>query len=228
MEWSLIIFAYNEGPTLEKVAIQCHTFLENNAHLNSEIILIDDGSTDQTEEITVKLLKRLPNLKVLRHPKNRGIGAALRSGYEMASKTYICAIPGDGQFDVMELTQIPPFSKNVFYAFYRRDKQYSLFRKVLTFINAEMNRYMLKVYLKDVNWIKVYRLDQLRKAGISLESSLIETELASKLLRSGVVAKELPSEYLTREAGQPKGGNLKTLSQAVGELWKLYFSRKRL
>jgi len=223
MEWSLIVFAYNEGPTLEHVIRQCQHFLDQHAHSHSEIVLIDDGSTDNTAEMAARLSEELKALRVVRHPANRGIGAALRSGYENASRTYVCAVPGDGQFDIMELRQVPAFPEKEFYAFYRRDKRYNIFRKSLTAINAGMNRYLLGMQLRDVNWIKVYRLDQLKQAGISLESSLIETELASKLHRAGVRAIELPSEYLPREAGSPKGGSWKTLSQAFKEVGRLYF-----
>lgn len=226
MDWSLIIFAYNEGPTLEHVIRQCHQFLNQHAHPHSEIILIDDGSTDNTQEITVKLSKEIKALRIIRHPVNQGIGAALRSGYHAATHTYICAVPGDGQFDVGELKQVPPFEKDSFYSFYRVEKSgYSWMRNLLSLTNHFMNAQFLKVKIRDVNWIKVYRIDQLNMMNLSLSSSLIETEISYKLIKSGTHVVQLPSIYLPRVAGVSKGGSTQTMIQALREVASLYLKK---
>lgn len=226
MDWSLIVFSYNEGATIEKVLKDCHDFLHESGSNDSEIILVDDGSTDYTAEVCTRLQPTMKGLRIIRHEYNMGIGQALRSGYEAAKCTYICAIPGDGQFDVRELMQIPPFESSVFYSFYRVEKiGYSNFRKLLTKANQFLNARILKIAIKDVNWIKVFRKDQLGKTGVSLKSSLIETEISYKLIQSGIRLEELPSVYLPRRAGLPKGGSAKTMLQALRELTRLYLKR---
>lgn len=226
MDWSLIVFAYNEEATLEKVVNQCKDFIKQSGSHDAEVIIVDDGSTDGTPDICRQLGKNANGIRVIRHEKNLGIGAALRSGYDAASKTYVCAIPADGQFDVRELLQIPAFESSVFYSFYRVEKTgYNNFRKLLTKANQFLNAIILKVAIKDVNWIKVFRRDQLLKAGISLSSSLIETEICYKLIKSGIRLEELPSVYLPRRAGLPKGGSTKTMMQALRELSRLYLKK---
>jgi glycosyltransferase involved in cell wall biosynthesis len=218
MRWSIIIFCYNEQTALATVIQSALQFIRHPERADSEIILVDDGSTDGSSAICVQATAQHPEVHLIRHPHNRGIGAALKSGYDTASKDWVCAIPGDGQFDVFELVGIPPLARHEFVSFYRKDKRYNLYRKLLTLFNNLFNRFFLGIYLRDVNWIKVYSLEQLRFSDYRLESSLIESEISGKLLKSGWKAVELPSQYHRRLGGSPKGGSWRTLWKAVVEM----------
>jgi dolichol-phosphate mannosyltransferase len=222
MSWSIIIFCYNEAWTLGKVIEDCIAFLNMNGASDSEIIIVDDGSTDITQDVCQEYLSDF-RIRVIRHTTNLGIGAALKTGYKEASKTYICAIPGDGQFDINELKQVPCFEKKFFYSFYRPKKNYSIFRSLLSFLNNILNKYFLGVKLKDVNWIKAYHSEQIQGISIKLNSSLIESEICAKLIWKGCVPIEIPSIYHPREAGKSKGANIYTLLKAGKEISKLYF-----
>jgi hypothetical protein len=81
--------------------------------------------------------------------------------------------------------------------------------------------------MNDVNWVKVYRLESLKQVEIVLNSSLIESEICAKLSRLNITPIELPSKYLDRRHGYPKGGNLKTLSKALIEILLLYYIIKK-
>jgi len=148
---------------------------------------------------------------------------ALKSGYLSASQEYVCAIPGDGQFDISELMRVNSFYNNVYYSFYRPFTNYSWYRKFLTWVNRIFNQYVLAVYLRDVNWIKVYRKDQLVMVKPQLKSSLIESEICAKLYKCGIMPIEIPSNYLQRSFGKAKGGNWSTLNKAIAETTKLWW-----
>ena len=66
------------------------------------MIVVNDGSPDHTGDVLADLQTRYPNLRVVTHPKNRGYGGALRSGFEHASKELICYTDGDAQYDPRE------------------------------------------------------------------------------------------------------------------------------
>ncbi|MFN8300340.1 MAG: glycosyltransferase family 2 protein [Chitinophagales bacterium] len=220
MNWSIIVFAYNEEGALAKTVNQAAEFLTKNAG-DWEIILVDDGSTDKTPAIAGVLQQQISTLKVIRHQLNKGIGEALRSGYLTAQYDYVCAVPGDGQFDIWELEKVEPFAYTMFYSFYRPQPDYNFYRTILHRSNRFFNRIFLGITLHDVNWIKVYRKEQLSFTGIELHSSLVESELAAKLLKAGAQVKQLPSVYMSRMAGTPKGGSLKTVLQAISETLNL-------
>jgi len=222
LTFSIIIFSYNEANTLPKVIVDALSFLHHHA-ATSELVIVDDGSSDNTKEVCLAFKAKHPEVKLISHPKNLGIGQALKTGYSAAQYEYVCAIPGDGQFDVNELAIIRPFSYSTYYSFYRTITGYSLYRKTLSWLNRLFNQHFLGIYLRDVNWIKVYRKDQLDALNLSLTSSLIESEICAKLYKKGTTPIEIPSKYLQRTHGEPKGGSWHTLKKAIQDLIKLWW-----
>jgi len=94
-----IIPAYNEEETIENVIKETKKYVDN-------IIVINDGSTDNTEEIAKRA-----GAKVVSHALNRGVGAAVRTGYKVAlleNANYTIQIDGDGQHNA---DYIPDFIK---------------------------------------------------------------------------------------------------------------------
>jgi glycosyltransferase involved in cell wall biosynthesis len=219
LNFSIIIFAYNEGTTLFDVVSKAQGCL-NKLSPNHEIIIVDDGSIDNTQEV-IEQIKKEFKVRVIYHAGNLGIGPALKSGYLVAEKDLVCAVPGDGQFNLNELLKIEAFDENTCYAFYRKDYEYSYYRRMLSAFNRFLNSVFLGFKLRDVNWIKVYRKAHLDQISINLESSLIESEICGKLRKCNVQFEEMPSSYLPREAGVSKGGSFKTVSKAFVELFKL-------
>jgi glycosyltransferase involved in cell wall biosynthesis len=220
VEISIIIFCYNEAVTIGQLVKQCFEIAPQLSEA-FEIIVVDDASEDATPAILEQLLKTNTGLKVITHPVNQGIGGALRTGYATATKEYVCAIPGDGQFDPHELLQIRPFGVNFFYSFYRPKTGYNMYRSFLTVSNKMFNLFFLGMRLKDVNWIKVYRKSQLDYVDIQMKSSIVESEICAKLIKSGCRPIELPSVYYERKGGEPKGGNWKTLRKLMMEMFSL-------
>ena len=216
MNITFVIFCFNERKNIESVILST-LHVANTLSSTYEIIVVDDGSTDGSEEV----IKQYPQLKYIRHATNKGIGTALQTGYSSASKEFVCAIPGDGQFDVSELLQLKPFGFYTIYSFYRPETNYNYYRRLLTTGNKLFNRFFLGIKLKDVNWIKVYRKDQLNFVQPQLRSSLVESEICAKLIKSGCSAIEIPSAYLERKAGISTGGSWKTLSKAITEIIEL-------
>jgi dolichol-phosphate mannosyltransferase len=222
LNWSVIIFCYNERDNVAKVIEGVYEFLKVNNVAQYEVIVVDDGSTDGTKQEIEKFAQIKPNFFFVNHKENKGIGLALRSGYDKAKMEYICAVPGDNQFDVSELSKVKPFSNLTFYSFYRTNMYKSWYRKLIHLLNKAFNKFLLGMSIRDVNWIKVYRKEQLDSVSYQLESSIIESEICAKLYKMGVRPIEFPSKYLPRDYGYPKGGTWKTIKMAVWETLSLY------
>ena len=221
MNISLIIFCYNEFGNIQSVLEQSEQLLSEIAD-DFELIVVNDGSNDGTSKLLIELKKKI-NFVLINHNRNLGIGQALQSGYKATSLEYVCAIPGDGQFDLNELRQVKPFDNSTYYSFYRPVTNYNRYRKTLTWLNRVYNQHLLAVFLRDVNWIKVYRLDQLKMTNPVLKSSLVESEICAKLYKRGITPIEIPSKYLTRESGAAKGGSFKILRKIIPETLKLFW-----
>lgn len=224
--WSLVIFCYNEVGTVGRViaeAVEAGKHLAPNASF--EVLVVDDGCVDGSSAVMDQIAQTNPAVRIVRHEKNRGIGPALISGYANAQYENVCAIPADGQFDIKELYPFATFANNEVIAFYRPEKTgYELYRKVLTWFNSFANKVFLGLKMKDVNWVKAYKLARVQSLPLSLKSSLLESEICAKLGHQNVVFREYPSAYLRRESGVPKGGSLKTLAAAAKEFLKLVYS----
>jgi len=226
--WSIIIFVFNEEAAIEDVVNKSIDVITKLNPSESEIIIVDDGSTDNTAKILNKFTN-MPKIRIIRHDKNKGIGEALLTGYKHASFENICAIPGDGQFNPEELLPFSNIEPNTIISFYRTQKtRYTLFRKVLSFTNKFLNRYFLKIKIKDVNWIKVYKKTFFYEITPVLTSSLVESEICAKMVRKGYKIIEVKSFYHPRLGGKPKGASLKTIIQATKEILKLYLVLNRL
>src|SRR5437763_9165869 len=97
-----VLPAFNAAATLEDSAGRMAKALKTHARA-FEIIVVDDGSQDGTPGVLARLKTVHPTLRVVRHPVNRGYGAALRSGFDAARLPWIFLMDADNQFDPMEL-----------------------------------------------------------------------------------------------------------------------------
>ena len=88
---SIVIPAFNEEVALDSTL---HKLVELNIHEACEIIVVDDGSEDQTSSIVEKY-----PVVLCKHAHNKGYGAALKTGIRRASGKYVILMDGDGQHD---------------------------------------------------------------------------------------------------------------------------------
>jgi glycosyltransferase involved in cell wall biosynthesis len=97
MELSVVIPAYNEAgairPTLEQLA---ETMADSG--IQHEILVVDDGSTDGTSEQVRQLEQTLPAVRLLSHDRNRGYGAALKTGIHAAAAEIVTITDADGTY----------------------------------------------------------------------------------------------------------------------------------
>jgi len=211
--WSIIILAFNEEDSIAFIINQSIEIL-NQISDDFEIIVIDDGSTDDSGKIIDSI--KSDHLIIHKNKKNIGIGPSLRLGYSIASKENVLMIPGDAQFDVNELIPFQEIPENTIVAFYRDTKgvQYNFYRNSLSAINKMVNRFFLGLNMRDVNWVKIYKNNNLKEINIQVYSSLVESEICAKL-SSSVKILEFESRYLKRMGGSPKGSSLKIVRKAM-------------
>ncbi|MCD6012526.1 MAG: putative dolichol-phosphate mannosyltransferase-putative rane bound sugar transferase involved in [Flavipsychrobacter sp.] len=219
--WSIGVVCYNESGSLNKVVEQLRPVLQQLTN-TFEIIIVDDHSTDGSREIAKDLEKKYPEVKLIFHEANKGIGEALLSVFNNARYENVGVVPGDGQFDPAEYLRFPDVPKDHFVSFYRKENtSYSLFRNILSFFNKQLNKIFLGINLRDVNWTKIYKTDDLKKLDLQLKSSLVESEICAKLLFLRKTVIEVQSKYLPRLHGVSKGASSGIVKKALNDTWQL-------
>lgn len=104
----MVLPAYNEEGNILEIINKILKILPSVTY-DFEIIAVDDGSTDKTANILEKLKASDARLKVVRHPRNLGYGASLRSGFKKVEKELIFYMDADQQFDIADITRLTAY-----------------------------------------------------------------------------------------------------------------------
>ncbi len=220
--WTIGLLCYNEEESIEKVLDTCFEVLSKMT-TDYEVLVINDGSKDNSLAIITNYKAQKRNdLVIINHETNKGIGEALFSGYKNATKENVLITCGDGQFDLNELIPYKEFEDKTVLALFRKENtSYSIQRNILSYFNKLFNKTFLGLTLKDVNWVKIYKLNELKKFDLKIRSSLIESEICSKLHFNGNRFIEIESRYLDRIGGESKGASFKIVKQAMFDMLAL-------
>jgi dolichol-phosphate mannosyltransferase len=100
VELSVVIPINNEAQSLYRLTKEIVAALRG---IQYELILVDDGSTDDTDAEVKRARKLVPDLRLLRHSRRRGQSAALWSGIRVATAPWIATLDGDGQNDPRDI-----------------------------------------------------------------------------------------------------------------------------
>lgn len=224
-ELSIFFPFWNEEQNVEKVVKDAIPLAEKVAK-RWEIIMVDDGSSDQTFSICKKLVKEDPRLKIVSHKPNRGYGAALREGFENAKYDLIVFNDGDGQFD---FSQVYKFLEKIDEADivigYRRKRRDHPFRHLLMTLLKIWDFVFFRFYFRDIDCgFKMFKKQALEKImPFQSEGAMITTEILAKAKKAKLKITQVEVTHLPRKYGDQSGGNLRVIIRAIREslvLWK--------
>jgi glycosyltransferase involved in cell wall biosynthesis len=103
---TIVIPCYNEQHTIGKVVKAVQLSLLTSRIFNYEIIIINDASTDNTLNISKKILIKHKNVKLINNKKNLGLGGSVLKGYKNALGKYCIYVPGDNSHPSLGLIKI--------------------------------------------------------------------------------------------------------------------------
>ncbi len=107
---SVIIPAYNEADRLPITLIDVDKHLSQQEY-DYEIIVVNDGSKDQTAEVVGKFTNLINNLRIINNPDNRGKGAVVRQGMLAAKGNWRLFMDADNSTSVIEFNKMLPYLK---------------------------------------------------------------------------------------------------------------------
>jgi len=220
---SLILPAHNEEPNIEAVVRQAAEVLPT-LFSDYEVLVVDDGSKDRTPELADALAAENPHVRALHHPKNRGYGGALTTGFANATGDYWMFMDSDRQFDIHDLEGLLPFiGEYDIVAGYRIKRNDPYYRFLIGSGFNQMVKILFQVDLRDIDCgFKVFRADVLRDMNLTSPGALINTEIHAKANVQGRTIAEVGVNHYPRLEGEQSGASVRVMARAIWETFRLW------
>lgn len=188
-----------------------------------EIVIVDDGSSDDTGRIADEIAGRDNRVKVVHHERNLGYGAALQSGFAAATKELVFYTDGDGQFDMNEMPPLLPLMERWdIVSCYRLNRRDPLIRKVNAWAWTKLVCLLFGLKIRDIDCaFKLYKREIFDRIELSSTGALIDAEVLARAARKGYRITQEGVHHYPRTAGVQTGAKPRVVLRAFKELFKL-------
>lgn len=204
---SVIIPSFNEAKTLPEILKK---LLKTNLGYIKEIIIVDDGSTDETKKVLIEFSKN-KIIKILIHKKNLGKGASIINGLKIASGDLILIQDADLEYDPQDIPKLlKPFGDNKVKVVYgsrilgnnpTSHWTFSLGGKLLTIITNIL--YGIKI-TDEATGYKVFRKEVIDKIKLKSKGFEFCPEITAKVSKLNIKIYEVPISYNPRSVSEKK------------------------
>ncbi|MFQ5645761.1 MAG: glycosyltransferase family 2 protein [bacterium] len=246
---SLVCWAHNEEELIEDFLIRIHNLLEKNI-ADYEIIVVDDGSTDQTNAIIRRLQEQIPPINLIVNSNNLDVAGAAIIAIKSAKKEYLFWQTIDWSYDitflriflellktndivagvrrepVMAVDKIvkPVLAVTKLFGYKHITKRSDTIPKALvSIINYLIIRLLFRIELSDFQNIVFYPTEMLQSIEMEANSSFGNPEFLIKSYWKGASIREVPISFIPRKAGVAKGTRFKAIRSSVSDIFRLWF-----
>jgi glycosyltransferase involved in cell wall biosynthesis len=219
---TICIPAYNEQATIAAVIKEAHSVLEQTAH-RGEILVIDDGSVDDTWKILSDIEKTIPALRIRRHAVNKGIAATFTELYQWARSELVFLNSADGQWRMHTLLELLPMADDHDIIIAQRiDKQYKLGRRMVSWLFNTLPMIFFSTPTYDAGSVKLVRREIYDIPVIS-SGVFNEAERIIRARRRGFRVGIKQVEHFPRRTGKASGAKPSLVVEAMRDLIKCWF-----
>ena len=218
---SVVLPVYNEEDNIEYIVQSVMNFIPNMAK-NYEVIVVDDGSEDQSSNAIERLSCVFPRLKVICLPRNIGYGGALLSGFRSSKYPSVFFMDADGQFLISDLHKFVPHIDNFDIIIGKRAVRHDqLYRALVGKLYNFLICLLFKINIKDITCgFKLIKKSVLDELQLESMGGFINAEMLIKALKKGYLVKEIEVRHYPRKKGKPTGASFSSFRAKVVEmLW---------
>ena len=220
---SLVFPLYKDKSTV-KIMISKSLNVLKKTKKKFEIIIIDDGCPQNSGKIAQAYAKKNYKIKVFFHKKNKGYGAAIKTGIKKSKFDCIFLIDGDNEYNVNDLPRmLNAFKHNDLVITYRYKNKNNLIRKFISWAYNFILRFLFKTSYKDVSVGSRLLSKKLKnKIIIKSDTPFINAELAIKSKYCGYKVQEIGIQHNPRVIGNGSVVSIKNILLMIREIIVLF------
>jgi len=228
MKLSVVVPVFNEKDTLEEIMRRVQ-----DTPYDKEVIVVDDASTDGSQEILKRLAEQYGNLRIFYHDRNQGKGAALRTGFAQISGEVVIIQDADLEYDPADYPALlDPIERNQADVVYGSRLVGARPHRVLYFWHYMGNRVVTtlsnmftNLNLSDMEvGFKVFKAEVLQGIIIKSDRFGVEPELTAKIAKKRWRVYEVPISYHGRDYASGKKITWKDGIAAIYHIIRFSFS----
>ena len=223
---SVFFPAYNDSGTIASMVIRA---VQTASALTPdyEVIVVNDGSSDATPAIIDELARTYPHVRAVHHPRNRGYGGALQTGFRSATKDLIFYTDGDAQYDPSELAVLwERLSADAdMVNGYKISRSDPLHRIVIGRLYHHIVKTLFGLTVRDVDCdFRLMRRTIFQRINLEKNSGVICLEMMKKIEVAGFRIVEVPVHHYHRAFGKSQFFNLRRIAKTGVDVLRLWFT----
>jgi len=213
---SIIMPSLNEEKNICSSISNVQDALED-LDISGEIIVINDGSNDNTAYLIKEIIAKNTNISILEHDKPWGFGASFWHGLDNATHEAVIVIPGDNENDPWEILRYLNLLNHVdiVIPFVFNNKVRPIFRRILSFLYRFIINITFQTNLNYTNGTVIYRKTILQQLKHRSAGFFFQTDILIRLLKSNYLFVEVPYKLNQREEGVSKAISFPSLIQVI-------------
>jgi glycosyltransferase involved in cell wall biosynthesis len=221
----------NEEKNIAMAITNCLRALDS-LDIKGEIVVINDGSSDQTGKIIRQIMSSDQRVGFIHHDTPHGIGGSFWEGVDKARGEFAIMLPGDNENDPWEILQyykLLPYVDMVIPFVFNKETR-SLFRNGLSFIYRFIINTSFMVYFNYTNGTIIYRRSILKELKVRSSSFFFQTDILVRLVKKGYLFAEVPYRLGLRKSDVSKAVSFPSLLQVIKGYCRLmydYYWRER-
>lgn len=192
-------------------------------NIRGEVIVLNDGSSDNTPNLVLEAKKQDNRVKLVNHDSPWGIGGSFWDGVEKAEGEIVTMLPGDNENDPLETLRYTDLLEHVDIVIpfvYNRQVR-SVFRNILSAVYRQIINTTFRTNLNYTNGTVIYRKSILSKLKFKSSGFFFQTDMLIRLLRQGYLFAEVPYRLSTRKSGKSKALSYPSFVKVVKGYLKL-------
>lgn len=199
---SIFFPAYNDAGSIEHL-VETATSVVKNLTDNYEIIVVNDGSQDNTKKIINSLAKKYKFFKAVHHEKNKGYGGALKTAISNCTKDWIFYTDGDGQYNPRELIKLWKVrDKADIINGYKIKRGDGFYRTLIGRMYHYLAKFMFGLKVKDVDCdFRLMKRKIFDNIKLESNSGFACVEMVKKIQNKGYKFFEVPVNHYPRQSG---------------------------